>query len=67
MKLCKRAIDLNTLLPQDKTAYRYDGSLTTPACTEGVEWTVFDNPIEMSANKSARLAQSSPTIIIRFN
>lgn len=41
-------IDLNKLLPRDRTSLRYDGSLTTPPCTEGVQWIVFKEPIRMS-------------------
>lgn len=28
--------------------YRYDGSLTTPPCSEGITWIVLTTPIEMS-------------------
>lgn len=42
--------NLNNLLPAKKTEfYRYNGSLTTPDCYESVQWTVFSNPIEISA------------------
>ena len=44
-------IDPNLLIPKEKTAYRYDGSLTTPPCTEGVTWTVFKQPITMASEK----------------
>lgn len=43
-----QVIDLNALLPQDKKAFRYKGSLTTPPCSEGVDWTVLEEPIELS-------------------
>lgn len=41
-------IDPERLLPEDRQTYRYAGSLTTPPCTEGVRWFVFDEPIRMS-------------------
>jgi len=44
----KYLIHLQALLPQNQMAYHYDGSLTTPPCTEEVKWIVFEQPIEMS-------------------
>jgi carbonic anhydrase len=41
-------ISLPGLLPKDRAAYRYLGSLTTPPCTEGVSWFVLAEPIEAS-------------------
>lgn len=42
------SVDLKALLPEDQTAFHYEGSLTTPPCTEEVKWTIFEMPIEMS-------------------
>jgi carbonic anhydrase len=36
------------------TGYRYAGSLTTPPCSEGVDWHVLPQPVELSA---AQIAQ----------
>lgn len=41
-------IDLAALLPAEKAYMTYDGSLTTPPCTEGVRWIVLSTPITMS-------------------
>lgn len=41
-------IDLAALLPADRKALLYSGSLTTPPCTEQVQWVVLEQPIEMS-------------------
>ncbi len=40
-------VDVDALLPAVRTSYRYDGSLTTPPCTEGVKWIVLTMPIEL--------------------
>ncbi len=41
-------IDANDLLPKNLSYYRYNGSLTTPPCTEGVNWFVLSTPVELS-------------------
>ena len=47
------AIDAGDLLPDDRSTYRYDGSLTTPPCSEGVRWNVLTTPIELSETQIA--------------
>lgn len=41
---------LDSLLPSQRTYYRYLGSLTTPECQESVVWTVFQNPISLTGS-----------------
>ncbi len=36
------------LLPKKLTHYHYQGSLTTPPCSEGVNWNVLNTPLELS-------------------
>lgn len=46
-------VDVDDLLPADRTMYRYEGSLTTPPCSEGVKWFVLATPVELSAAQIA--------------
>ncbi|EOC1304359.1 carbonic anhydrase family protein [Cronobacter dublinensis] len=51
------AIDINKLLPQDKTYYRFSGSLTTPPCSEGIAWLVVKHPLTLSAAQLDKFKQ----------
>jgi carbonic anhydrase len=42
-------VNVDDLLPHSHKSYRYDGSLTTPPCSEGVKWIVMQSPIHLSA------------------
>lgn len=42
------AIDLKQILPPHREYYTYMGSLTTPPCSEGVQWIVMKEPIQAS-------------------
>jgi carbonic anhydrase len=46
-------VDAAALLPADQTYWRWDGSLTTPPCTEGVKWFMLTAPVELSPNQIA--------------
>lgn len=46
-----QSIDPNGMLPADRSIYRYMGSLTTPPCSEGVNWHVLREPITASEDQ----------------
>lgn len=45
------------LMPENKDYYRFDGSLTTPPCSEGVTWMVMKNPINVSSEQAHKFAE----------
>jgi carbonic anhydrase len=49
-------INARDLLPSDTGYYRYMGSLTTPPCSEGVNWFVMREPVSISPAQIERFA-----------
>ncbi len=47
-------VDAGALLPAGRRYYRYDGSFTTPPCTEGVLWVVLLEPVQLSGTQIAQ-------------
>jgi len=50
-------IDLIKILPNNKSYYYYNGSLTTPPCTEVVNWYILKNPIEASKEQIEKFSK----------
>ncbi len=54
------AINPLALLPPTRGYYRYEGSLTTPPCSETVEWLVLKTPIAAAKSDIAAFAKLYP-------
>ncbi len=60
-KAIDKPFDLKTIFPANiDDYYSYKGSLTTPPCSETVDWVVFKNPIVLSVNQVLKLKKNMP-------
>ena len=53
-------LDLTDLLPEERDYFRYEGSLTTPPCSEVVNWAVLESPITVSTAQIEAFARLHP-------
>jgi carbonic anhydrase len=53
-------LNLGEFLPQQRGYYTFDGSLTTPPCTEHVRWFVLKSPVQASAAQLQQFAARYP-------
>merc|ERR1712159_604889 len=55
MKKTSKTIDYAKIFRMDAGFYHYNGSFTTPPCTENVEYLVMDSPVQMTADQLKHL------------
>lgn len=55
-----QTVDARSLLPPTTEHYHYSGSLTTPPCSEGVDWTVMAEPIAASTAQIGEFMEIYP-------
>ncbi|WP_281557876.1 carbonic anhydrase [Thalassomonas sp. RHCl1] len=48
------------LLPKNKDYFRFNGSLTTPPCSEGVRWFVMQEPLQASDKQIEKFRKMMP-------
>ncbi len=58
-------VDLSKIVKQHDKIFFYDGSLTTPPCTEGMKWYVLKTAIEISKEQMNQIIKS--TISVKTN
>lgn len=44
-------VNFNKMIPEEKSYYTWKGSFTTPPCTEGVTWVLFDSKSTVSSRQ----------------
>jgi carbonic anhydrase len=45
------SVSVKDMMPTTTGHYAYEGSLTTPPCSEGVQWIVMDTPVELGRDQ----------------
>jgi carbonic anhydrase len=45
------SVNASALLPENRDYYSFNGSLTTPPCSEGVKWMVMKQPVSVSKDQ----------------
>ncbi len=53
-------VDAIQLIPSKRSYYKYEGSLTTPPCTQGIVFFVLDTPLSLSKEQIATFAKYYP-------
>jgi carbonic anhydrase len=53
----KENLSMKNLFPPYSNYWAYQGSLTTPPCSECVQWVVFQQPIEVSSEQLSQFRE----------
>ena len=56
----KVRLNAEDFLPNERNYYKFSGSITIPPCTEGVDWYVMRQPVEVSPSQIAAFAKLFP-------
>lgn len=59
-KMIQEKVNVFDLLSTNDSFYNYNGSLTTPPCSENVNWVVFKKPIVISEKQVLTLQKNMP-------
>jgi len=51
----KEVLGIYDFIPANESYYRYEGSLTTPPCTEIVHWSIGSRPVQISITQEVAL------------
>ena len=52
-------IDISKIVNTNDKTFFYDGSLTTPPCSEGVKWYVMKTPVKISQEQMNKIIKSA--------